>query len=137
MLDAEPGAELVYGWKHDMTREAVRRSVQEGTIEGHVRKIPVQTDDVFYVEAGTVHAIGAGVLIAEIQESSDLTYRLYDYQRVDKNGRARSFTLKRRWRPRGCAGRRPPGRRPGCSATGGGTPRSCCAAASTLRRAGS
>ena len=91
VLDAEPGAELVYGLKHDMTREALCRSIQEGTIERHVQKVPVRKDDVFYVEAGTIHAIGAGVLIAEIQENSDLTYRLYDYRRIDKDGKLREL----------------------------------------------
>lgn len=91
VLDAEPGAELVYGLKRDMSREALYRSIRSGTIERHVQKIPVQKDDVFYVEAGTIHAIGAGVLIAEIQENSDLTYRLYDYQRVDRDGKAREL----------------------------------------------
>lgn len=95
VLDAEPGAELVYGLKQDMTRTSLRRSIQEGAVEKYVQKIPVRKDDVFYVKAGTIHAIGGGVLIAEIQESSDLTYRLYDYQRVDKDGKARELHIEK------------------------------------------
>ena len=59
----------------------------EGTLEKYVQKIPVQREDVFYVKAGTVHAIGAGILLAEVQENSDLTYRLYDYHRVGRDGK--------------------------------------------------
>lgn len=95
VLDAEPGAELVYGLKQDMSRTSLRRSIQEGTIEKYVQKIPVRKNDVFYVKAGTIHAVGGGVLIAEIQESSDLTYRLYDYQRVDKDGKARELCVEK------------------------------------------
>ncbi|MCM1044041.1 MAG: class I mannose-6-phosphate isomerase [Candidatus Gastranaerophilales bacterium] len=95
VLDAKPGTKLVYGFRHDMTRERIRESLQGGTIERHLQKVPVQKDDVFYIEAGTVHAIGAGALIAEIQENSNLTYRLYDYQRVDKNGKPRQLHVEK------------------------------------------
>lgn len=95
VLDAAPGAKLVYGFRHDMTREKIRESLQDGTIEKHLQKVPVQKDDVFYIEAGTVHAIGAGALIAEIQENSNLTYRIYDYQRVDKNGTPRKLHVEK------------------------------------------
>lgn len=89
VLDATSEASLVYGFSHDVTEEALRRSIKEGTLEKYLQKVKVQKDDVFYIEAGTVHAIGAGALIAEIQENSNLTYRLYDYNRVDKNGMLR------------------------------------------------
>lgn len=89
VLDAEKDARLIYGFYHDMDREVLQKSLEEGTVEKYLRKIPVRKDDVFYIEAGMVHAIGAGVLVAEIQENSNLTYRLYDYDRVDKNGRQR------------------------------------------------
>jgi mannose-6-phosphate isomerase len=59
----------------------------------YLQKVSVKKDDLFYIEAGTIHAIGAGALIAEIQENSNLTYRLYDYDRVDKNGNKRELHI--------------------------------------------
>lgn len=91
VLDAAPGARLVYGLRRSVEKDVIRQSIESGTIEQYLQKIPVQKDDVFYVEAGTIHAIGAGVLLAEIQESSNLTYRLYDYDRMDKGGKKRDL----------------------------------------------
>ena len=82
---------MVYGFNQDVSEESVRHALKQGTIANYLNHVPVQKDDVFYIEAGTVHAIGAGVLIAEIQESSNLTYRLYDYDRLDKNGKKRAL----------------------------------------------
>ena len=91
VLDAAKDAKLVYGFQRDMERETVRKSIEDGSIEKYLRKVPVHRDDVFLIKAGTVHAIGSGALIAEIQESSNLTYRLYDYGRTDKNGKKREL----------------------------------------------
>lgn len=95
VLDVEPGAELIYGLQHSMDKTSLRQSIQDGSIKKYVQRILVQRDDVFYVEAGTIHAIGAGVLIAEIQENSDLTYRLYDYHRKDQNGKERELHIEK------------------------------------------
>ena len=95
VLDAAPGAHLVYGFNRDMDDELLRRSLEQGTIEKYLQKSPVQKDDVFYIEAGTVHAIGAGVLLAEVQENSNLTYRLYDYERVDRHGSKRPLHIEK------------------------------------------
>ena len=95
VLDASEDAKLVYGFYHKMKKEAVRQSVAEGTFEKYLQKIPVKKDDVFFIRAGTVHAIGAGALIAEIQENSNLTYRLYDYNRIDKNGQKRELHIEK------------------------------------------
>ena len=89
VLDATSEASLVYGFSRDVTEKTLRKSIAEGKLENYLQKVRVNKDDVFYIEAGTVHAIGAGALIAEIQECSNLTYRLYDYNRVDKNGKKR------------------------------------------------
>lgn len=89
VLDAKPNSELVYGFNQDMEQSRVRSALAEGTIERYLNHVPVHKDDLFYIEAGTVHAIGAGCLVAEIQENSNLTYRLYDYNRVDKDGKRR------------------------------------------------
>lgn len=93
VLDAARDAKLVYGFYHDISREKLKKSLEDGRVERYLQKVKVQKDDLFYIEPGTVHAIGAGVLIAEIQESSNLTYRMYDYGRVDKNGRPRELHI--------------------------------------------
>lgn len=95
VLDAEENTKLVYGFSRDVTEEKLRKSLQNGTVEKYLQKIPVQKDDVFFVEAGTVHAIGAGALIVEIQQSSNLTYRLYDYNRIDKSGEKRELHIEK------------------------------------------
>lgn len=93
VLDAGKDASLVYGFYHDMEKGLLRKSIEDGTVEKYLQRIAVKKDDVFFIEAGQVHAIGAGTLIAEIQENSNITYRLYDYNRVDKNGNRRPLHL--------------------------------------------
>ena len=93
VMDAAPDAQLVYGFSHDITKEQLRKSLEDGTVEKYLQKVKIQKDDVYFIEAGTVHAIGAGALIAEIQESSNLTYRLYDYKRVGKDGKLRELHI--------------------------------------------
>lgn len=95
VLDAVKGASLVYGFHHDVDKEALRVGIKDGTIDKYLQKVAVNKDDVFFIESGTVHAIGAGVLIAEIQENSNLTYRMYDYDRVDKNGKKRVLHIEK------------------------------------------
>ena len=95
VLDANHDAQLVYGFSHDIDKDVLAKSLQNGTVEKYLQKIPVRRDDVFFIKPGTVHAIGAGALIAEIQESSNLTYRLFDYNRVDKNGRKRELHIEK------------------------------------------
>lgn len=89
VLDAEPGATLIYGFAHDMDEQRVRRSIDNKHLLRHLQSVAVHKDDVFFIQPGTIHAIGAGILIAEIQESSNVTYRVYDYGRKDKDGRER------------------------------------------------
>ena len=93
VLDAGKDASLIYGLKHDSSQEELRRMIGDGSILKALQKVPVRKDDVFFVEAGTIHAIGAGALVAEIQESSNLTYRLYDYDRVGKDGKKRELHI--------------------------------------------
>ena len=93
VLDAKQNASLVYGFQQDVTAEQIRDSVKNGTIETLLNHVNVSTNDLFFIESGTVHAIGAGCLIAEIQENSNLTYRLYDYDRTDKYGKKRELHL--------------------------------------------
>lgn len=95
VLDATKDAKLVYGFRKNMTAEKVRTAIAGGSIMKYLQQVPVHKDDVFFLQPGTVHAIGAGALIAEIQENSNLTYRLYDYDRVDKNGQKRPLHVEK------------------------------------------
>ena len=95
ILDAEEQASLVYGFRQEMTPERLRQSLADGTLEQDLQKVPVSKNDVFLIEAGTVHAIGAGIVLAEIQQSSNLTYRLYDYNRIDANGNKRPLHVEK------------------------------------------
>lgn len=93
VLDASKDASLIYGLRKTTEEVVIRDAIAQGNIERYLQKVSVKKGDVFFIEAGTIHAIGAGVLIAEIQENSNLTYRLYDYDRVDKNGKKRELHL--------------------------------------------
>jgi len=95
VLDASKDAKLIYGFSHDINPDVLRNSLYQGDIEKYLQKVPIHKDDVFFIEPGTVHAIGAGTLIAEIQESSNLTYRMYDYGRTDKNGNERELHIEK------------------------------------------
>ena len=91
VLAARDGARLVYGFDQNVSERQVRRAIKNGKLDMLLNHVAVEKDDQFYIEAGTVHALGAGCLIAEIQESSNLTYRLYDYDRVGKDGKKREL----------------------------------------------
>lgn len=93
VLDARNDAKLVYGFNRDVSEKEVRKAIDNGTLMNHLQQVPVKKGDLFFIEAGTVHAIGEGTLVAEIQENSNLTYRLYDYDRVDKNGMKRELHI--------------------------------------------
>ncbi|MBR1530099.1 MAG: class I mannose-6-phosphate isomerase [Oscillospiraceae bacterium] len=81
IIEAEPGAEIIYGFKDSITKEQFQFAIKNHSILNWVQHVPVKAGDVFYIPAGTVHAIGKGILLAEIQQSSNLTYRIYDYDR--------------------------------------------------------
>ena len=91
VVDADEGAHLIYGFQHKVTEEILRKAVETGTLDKHLQKVEVHKGDTYFVPAGTVHGIGKGILVAEIQESSNVTYRVYDYDRVDKNGKKREL----------------------------------------------
>lgn len=93
--NAEEGAHLIYGFQHEVTEEILRKAVETGTLDKHLQKVEVHKGDTYFVPAGTVHGIGKGILIAEIQESSNVTYRVYDYDRVDKNGKKRELHFEK------------------------------------------
>lgn len=93
VVDAAPGTQLVCGLRHSTSPDELRRSIEGGVVEKHLQRVPVKSNDLFFITAGTVHAIGAGALIAEIQQNSNITYRLYDYDRVDKDGNRRQLHI--------------------------------------------
>ena len=95
IMDAAKDAGIVCGLRRKADKEQLCRAALSRDLEKYLRRIPVEKDQVFLVEAGTIHAVGAGCLIAEIQENSNLTYRLYDYDRVDKDGRKRELHLEK------------------------------------------
>lgn len=104
VLHAEPGAQLVLGLARECTREEVRQAIAGARLEDLLHTFPVQAGDVVFVPAGTVHAIGPGVVLYELQEYSDLTYRLYDYGRLQANGQPRPLHIEQslavmRYRP--------------------------------------
>ena len=81
VLSAEPGAELALGFREEIPADAVRAAIADGTLEEKLRYLPVKAGDMVFVDAGTVHSIGPGMVILETQEYSDITYRLYDFGR--------------------------------------------------------
>jgi len=95
VIDTEPDTCLIYGFIHDVTKGNVKRSVENGSITRYLQKVTVEKGQVFFIPAGKVHAICAGALIAEIQQNSNLTYRLFDYDRVDINGQKRPLHIQK------------------------------------------
>lgn len=95
VVEAEEGASLTCGFAHPVTEELLRESVAAGTLDKHLQKVGVHKGDIYYVPAGTVHGIGADIILVEVQESSNVTYRVYDYNRIDKNGRKRDLHFDR------------------------------------------
>ncbi len=93
VIDAKPDSSLVYGFRHNVSKKKIREAIDNGTLEKYMNVVPVKKGDTFFIPSGTVHAIGKGCLIAEIQESSDLTYRLYDYNRIGKDGKLRPLHI--------------------------------------------
>ena len=93
VLSAMPGAQLVYGLAHDCQPEEVRAAIEASRLEGLLNTFEAREGDVIYVPAGTIHAIGAGIVLYELQEYSDVTYRLYDYGRLQSNGMPRELHI--------------------------------------------
>lgn len=95
VLDAQKDAKLVYGLRRDSSSEELQKAIANGTIMKLLQKVPVKKGDLFFIEAGTIHAICAGTLVAEIQENSNLTYRLYDYDRTGIDGKKRELHIEK------------------------------------------
>lgn len=95
VLEAVEGAVMVCGFAHKMTPAKLKQAVQTGNLTKHMHVVPVHKGDVFFIPPGTIHAIGAGTIIAEIQENSNVSYRIYDYNRLDKDGRPRPLHFEK------------------------------------------
>jgi mannose-6-phosphate isomerase len=90
-LESAPGAQLYNGLKQQITPEQYKEMVANDTITDALARYEVKEGDVFFIPAGRIHAIGAGCFVAEIQQTSDVTYRIYDFKRKDKNGNYREL----------------------------------------------
>jgi len=95
VLDAAPGAYLYYGFQREVTKEEFARHIEQGTLTDILRKLPVKKGDVIFIPAGTLHAIGAGLVIAEIQQNSNVTYRVFDYGRIGADGKPRALHVEK------------------------------------------
>ena len=95
VLEREEGAFLYFGFQKDYTEEEIRRAIEEDNFPSLLCKVMVEPGDVFFIPAGTVHAIGAGILLAEVQQNSNLTYRVYDYGRKDAQGNTRELHVEK------------------------------------------
>lgn len=95
VIDAEEGASILWGFDHLVTREEVKAAALDGTLERICNRVLVHKGDVFWINAGTLHAIGGGITLAEIQQNSSLTYRLYDYGRLGTDGKPRELHLEK------------------------------------------
>lgn len=93
VMQANPGARIVVDFKEGVNEEDYLRHMEAKTLPSILKEIPVKKGDVFFIETGTVHAIGAGVLLAEIQQASDITYRVYDWDRLDSEGNSRELHI--------------------------------------------
>ncbi|TLS51387.1 class I mannose-6-phosphate isomerase [Paenibacillus antri] len=94
VLDAKPGAKIIYGLREGVDRETLAAAIDQGRILDCLHEVEAKPGDTFYIPAGTVHALGAGVLVAEIQQNSDTTYRLYDYNRPGLDGKPRELHIE-------------------------------------------
>ncbi|MBB6674847.1 type I phosphomannose isomerase catalytic subunit [Cohnella nanjingensis] len=94
VMDAKPDAKIIYGLKPGVDRTAMAQAIEEGRIMDTLQEVSVKAGDTFYIPAGTVHALCAGVLVAEIQQNSDTTYRLYDYDRPGLDGKPRELHIE-------------------------------------------
>jgi mannose-6-phosphate isomerase len=95
VIDAGSGAEVLTGLKPSVTRDGFKRSITDSSVEDSLQHVPLLPGDAMFVPAGTVHTIGAGFVLCEIQQNSDLTYRVFDYNRRDADGKSRELHLEK------------------------------------------
>lgn len=95
IVDCDEGATLLYGFNREISKEEFAQRIADNTLLEVTNAVPVKKGDVFFIEAGTLHAIGKGILIAEIQQNSNTTYRIYDYGRVGNDGKPRQLHVEK------------------------------------------
>ena len=94
VLDCSDDAELIYGFNKEITKEEFENSIKDNSFLNHVNKVKVKKGDIFFIEAGTLHAIGGGILLAEVQQNCNTTYRVYDYSRL-VDGKPRELHIEK------------------------------------------
>lgn len=95
IVDAKPQASIYYGFSKKIDKEEFLQRSKDGSIFEVLNRVPVYAGDVFFILPGTIHAIGAGIVVAEIQQNSNTTFRIYDYMRKDDSGKSRALNLQR------------------------------------------
>ncbi len=95
ILDCQPDAFIYYSFKEEVTETEFREAIENGTVCDILKQVKVKKGDVFFIESGTIHAIGKGIVIAEIQQNSNVTYRVFDYGRLDANGNGRELHVEK------------------------------------------
>lgn len=95
VVDCDEGASLLYGFKDNITKEEFKKRIEENTLLEVTNSVEVHKGDVFFIKSGTLHAIGKGIVIAEIQQNSNTTYRIYDYGRVGADGKPRQLHVEK------------------------------------------
>lgn len=95
VVDCEPGASLYYGFQHEISKDEFKERIQSNTLTEVLNRVEVAPGDVFFIDSGTLHAIGAGIVIAEIQQNSNTTYRIYDYGRLGVDGKPRALHVEK------------------------------------------
>lgn len=93
IMDCDENASIIYGFKKEITKEEYKDRILNGTLLDVLNEVPVKKGDAFFIKSGTIHAIKKGILVAEIQQNSNITYRVYDYNRVDKDGNSRQLHI--------------------------------------------
>ncbi len=95
IFSADPDSELVLGWTRDTSRAEYERRVADGSLGDILRRVPVKAGDTFYLPSGTLHAVGKGIILFETQQASDLTYRIFDWNRTGPDGKPRELAVKK------------------------------------------
>lgn len=95
ILDAAPEATLYFGLKETVTKDRLAQHIADGTVTELLNRVPVKKGDVFFISPGTIHAIGAGILLAEVQQCSNVTYRVFDYNRLGPDGQPRALHIEK------------------------------------------
>ena len=95
VVDCEDGAQLIYGFKYKISKDEFEKRIKDNTLDEVMNYVPVKKGDVFFIKSGTLHAIGKGILIAEIQQNSNTTYRVSDYGRLGADGKPRELHIQK------------------------------------------